>query len=163
MKIYVACLASYNEGSLHGAWIDLEDKTADEIKDEIKAMLEDSPAKIAEEWAIHAYEGFGEITIEENDDLENLVSLVAAITEHGEAYKAYCSYTGKDYASAEDFQNRYHGEYESLEEFAESTCEGIEIPEKLQYFIDWERMGRELCMSDYTNIEADGKHYIFSE
>lgn len=42
-RIYVACLASYNAGVLHGRWIDLDDKEADEVNAEIAAMLRESP------------------------------------------------------------------------------------------------------------------------
>ncbi|MGF6599815.1 antirestriction protein [Paraburkholderia sp. GAS448] len=42
-RIYVACLASYNSGILHGEWIDTEGKDADDIQDEVNAMLRASP------------------------------------------------------------------------------------------------------------------------
>jgi antirestriction protein len=38
-RMYAACLADYNNGHLHGAWIDLEGKDKDEIQEEIGAML----------------------------------------------------------------------------------------------------------------------------
>ncbi|MGX9427999.1 antirestriction protein ArdA [Bradyrhizobium sp. LeoA1S1] len=38
MRIYVACLASYNNGLLHGAWIDAS-TDVDSMQDEINAML----------------------------------------------------------------------------------------------------------------------------
>ena len=50
-RIYVACLAAYNNGRLHGAWIDAT--TPDEIRTEVRAMLAASPEPDAEEWAIH--------------------------------------------------------------------------------------------------------------
>lgn len=37
-KIYVACLAAYNNGILHGRWIDA-DQDADEIRAGIAEML----------------------------------------------------------------------------------------------------------------------------
>lgn len=42
MKIYAACLASYNAGILHGAWIDAT-QGADGIRDDIAEMLRASP------------------------------------------------------------------------------------------------------------------------
>lgn len=42
-RIYAACLAAYNSGRLHGAWIDLEGKSADEVQTEISDMLARSP------------------------------------------------------------------------------------------------------------------------
>jgi antirestriction protein len=50
MKIYVACLASYNAGRLYGKWISLESKTESDIWGEIEDMLENSPEPGAEEW-----------------------------------------------------------------------------------------------------------------
>jgi len=40
-RIYVACLASYNNGVLHGAWMDATD--ADAMREEIATMLRASP------------------------------------------------------------------------------------------------------------------------
>lgn len=39
-RIYVACLASYNNGVLHGRWIDLDDR--EEVEAEIAEMLRES-------------------------------------------------------------------------------------------------------------------------
>ncbi len=56
-RIYVACLAAYNNGRLHGRWIDAG-QDVEEIQTEITEMLAASPIQLAEEWAIHDYEGF---------------------------------------------------------------------------------------------------------
>lgn len=55
-RIYVACLAAYNSGYLHGAWIDAAQEPWS-IYDDVKAMLAASPIAGAEEWAIHDYNG----------------------------------------------------------------------------------------------------------
>ena len=81
-RIYVACLAAYNNGYLHGAWIDA-DQGADEIREEIAAMLARSPIEHAEEYAIHDYEGFEGVTISEYAGIDTLVRLGAFIAEHG--------------------------------------------------------------------------------
>lgn len=41
MRIYVACLASYNNGVLHGRWIDAQ-SDADAMQEEVSAMLRES-------------------------------------------------------------------------------------------------------------------------
>lgn len=56
-KIYVVCLAAYNNGKLHGVWIEAN-QPAEAIWDAIRAMLKNSPERDAEEWVIHDYEGF---------------------------------------------------------------------------------------------------------
>jgi hypothetical protein len=58
-------LSDYNAGILHGVWIDaVED--ADELQEPIDRMLAASPTTrrygdVAEEWAIHDFEGFGNL------------------------------------------------------------------------------------------------------
>lgn len=42
-SIYVACLASYNAGILHGEWIDLEGKDTNEVHADIARILRASP------------------------------------------------------------------------------------------------------------------------
>ncbi|MEA9660691.1 antirestriction protein ArdA [Xanthomonas campestris] len=41
-RIYVACLASYNNGVLHGRWIELDGADLDEVRGEIAEMLRES-------------------------------------------------------------------------------------------------------------------------
>jgi hypothetical protein len=41
-RIYVACLASYNNGVLYGRWIDVDGKDAGELQAEVNAMLRGS-------------------------------------------------------------------------------------------------------------------------
>ena len=52
IRIYVACLAAYNNGCLHGRWIDAM-QGEDHIWLETSAMLAASPVQDAEEYAIH--------------------------------------------------------------------------------------------------------------
>ena len=107
-RLYVACLASYNNGVLHGRWVDVG-QDAEAIQTEIAVILRESQfpnvkvdcpecdgagcdecgdtGKVAsaEEWAIHDYEGFGEIHLSENPDLDKVAELAAAIEEIGRA------------------------------------------------------------------------------
>jgi antirestriction protein len=39
LRIYVACLASYNNGVLHGEWIDVDGKDADDLQQEINDRI----------------------------------------------------------------------------------------------------------------------------
>ncbi len=50
IKIYVADLAAYNNGKLHGVWINALDNL-DDIQDQINQMLDESPEQDAEEYA----------------------------------------------------------------------------------------------------------------
>lgn len=158
MKIYVACLASYNSGRMHGAWIDLEGVDADDIREAIAGVLKGSPEPGAEEWAIHDYdddtgalhdlgehpdiddlaarvEAVEEIALEYPDDIvKHLVEWVSDKTEPGN-WKAHLNdayggqMTPKDYAA----------------EMAESC--GEPIPEHLQHYIDWAAMARDMALN----------------
>ena len=56
-RIYVACLAAYNSGRLHGAWINADQKPAS-LQSEVSAMLKASTLPGAEDFAIQDFEGF---------------------------------------------------------------------------------------------------------
>ena len=71
IRIYVACLAAYNSGALHGRWIDATQDAAD-IQSEVREMLAASPIAGAEEWAIHDYEGFEGAQVSEYDGFERV-------------------------------------------------------------------------------------------
>jgi len=161
-KIYVACLASYNNGKLYGKWIDAN-QSADEIQEEINDMLKGSSEPIAEEWAIHDYAGFGGLKIDEYESIEEVARLAELIEEHGEAFAAYASYIGQDYADADNFEEAYCGEWDSEEEYAEDLMQQCyEIPEYLQFYIDYEKWARDLFINDYFSAEAsNGNVYVF--
>ena len=82
IQIYVACLASYNNGMLYGAWIDAN-QDAYAIYDAVQAMLAGSPVTEAEEWAIHDYEGFEGIRLSESESFAEVAELAAFVAEHG--------------------------------------------------------------------------------
>lgn len=140
-RIYVASLADYNEGRLHGAWIDAA-QTSSEIMDAVRAMLRDSPSLGAEEWAIHDYEGFGPLSIHEYEDFETVARVAAGIVEHGEGFGAYAEFIDCDADLLDGYEDAYMGEYESGAELAEELLEGSgivevlnQLPEGLQPYV----------------------------
>lgn len=143
-RIYVACLAAYNNGYLHGAWINA-DQDADEIRDEITGMLARSPIKGAEEYAIHDYEGFEGVTIEEYAGIEGVARMGAFIAEHGALGAGLPAQFVGDISQAETaMQDCYHGQFASLADYMEElTAETVTIPDALRYYIDWQAMARD--------------------
>lgn len=73
-RTYAACLAAYNNGRLHGRWIDATQDPGD-IQAGIGAMLAASPVPGAEEWAIQAYEGYQDARLEEYAGIEKARAL----------------------------------------------------------------------------------------
>ena len=165
-RIYVACLAAYNSGYLHGAWIDA-DQDADQIRDEITAMLARSPVEDAEEYAIHDYEGFEGVSISEYAGIDGVARMAAFIAEHGALGAGLLEQFGGDMDQAEStLEDCYHGQFASLADYMEElTAEsGTTIPEALRYYIDWEAMARDAEMGgEFFTIEtARDEVHIFS-
>lgn len=162
-EIYVACLAAYNNGILHGRWIPATQGT-DGIYQDIHNMLAASPIENAEEWAIHDYSGFGDITLDEYESIESVVNIAEFIVEHGELGTALLSEHTIDDAQTL-LNDCYHGSYDSEVDFAQSIfeeCYGDAIPKNLIYYIDHEAFSRDLFMSDYFSMEAQGRTHVFS-
>ncbi|MEM6411962.1 MAG: antirestriction protein ArdA [Pseudomonadota bacterium] len=152
-RLYVACLAAYNNGCLHGRWMDAT--TPDEIMAQVRVMLADSPQPDAEEWAIHDYEGFEGANLSEYASFENACELADFIEEHGALGGKVLKHFGSELAEARAAFEDYAGEYSSAADFAEQLHEdtGTEIPEALRYYIDWQALARD--------IELNGEIMVF--
>jgi antirestriction protein len=154
-KIYVACLASYNSGILHGRWIDVTDP--DDIRDKVAAMLTASPEPGAEEWAIHDYDGFEGAEISEYATFESVCDLADFIEEHGALGGKLVAHFSGDVNEARAAFEDYAGEYKSLEDFSYEFIEqtGVKIPESLEHYIDYAAMGRDIELNgDVFTIET---------
>ena len=155
-RIYVADLAAYNYGMLHGVWIDATDDVSD-IWEQVNGMLKASPEPMAEEYAIHDYEGFGAYKVSEYEGIEAVSQIALFLEEHGALGAEVLDYTCGDIEQAEKtLSEQYNGEYKSVADFAEQLTEDTsEIPEHLQYYIDYEKMGRDMELSgDIFTIET---------
>ena len=161
-RIYAACLASYNNGILHGAWIDA-DQDSEDILQNIAEMLERSPITGAEEWAVHDYEGLP-TSLGEYPDLDLVAEVAQGIEEHGDAFRAYVELVGAEFATVEDFQDNYIGEYQSQAELAENLLtdsgEFAQVPERLQWFIDFDAYGRDLIAGG--SVCREGNHWFYN-
>jgi len=154
IRIYVACLAAYNNGILHGRWIDATQDAAD-IQSEVREMLAASPIAGAEEWAIHDYEGFEGAQVSEYEGFERVAELAAFIAEHGALGGKLIEHYSCDLNDARRaMEDSYFGEYPSVADFAqESTENAHDIPEALAPYIDYAAMGRDWAISDLLVIE----------
>lgn len=172
-RIYVASLSDYNNGILHGVWIDAE-QDSDEIQDAINAMLANSPTaqrtgQTAEEWAIHAYEGFCGIRLDENEDLDTVSDLANALDEHGEVFARFYDYSasGTDVQTCiEQFESAYHGTFDNIRAFAEQYAEDIDllgsVPDHLRYYFDLESWAQDLELNgDITTIDVSDGIAVF--
>lgn len=146
-RIYVACLAAYNSGTLHGEWITLTDDI-DETWNRIRSVLASSPIPDAEEWAIHDFEGFGGVRLSEYEGIERVHELADFLQSHDEVAALVLDHYNGDIEDAKRALDNYMGCYKSIADYAEEITESCtEIPEHLERYIDYERMGRDMDLN----------------
>jgi antirestriction protein len=155
IRMYVADLAAYNAGHLHGVWIDACQDIND-IWEQIKIMLAESPVENSEEISIHDYEGFGGYALSEYEGIEAAHEIACFIEQYpdfgGELLNYYSDLEEAKTAAEENYCGCYKSLADIAEELAEQTTQ---IPESIAYYIDYERMGRDMEYSgDIFTIEA---------
>ena len=163
-QIYVACLASYNNGCLSGEWITPED-TKEKLQAQIDVILKASPEPDAEEWAIHDYDNFPNLG--EYPDLDKVIEVVEAIKLHGvKAVEGFIEHFSLE--DLEHFEDAFHGTYDSFKEFAQDyaddTVEGLDSDgnSTLARYFDYDSFERDLS-HDYIESMADNyKVHIFN-
>lgn len=162
-RIYVACLAAYNSGVLHGAWIEVEDE--DEVWAAISAMLKASPEPMAEEFAIHDYEGFGGVEIAEYAAISRVVEIAAFLRARGVLGGLVLGHMDGDLAmAASALDDQYWGRFARLADaFQELTEETTEIPEALRLYIDYDAMARDAVLGGevFTIETAHDEVHVF--
>jgi antirestriction protein len=164
VRIYVACLAAYNHGILHGKWIDAL-QPPDDIMDDIIQMLANSPIPNAEEWSIHDFDGFGSYQLDEYTCIKTVSEMANLIVEHGELFIAAFDYYGDIETAVTALEDNYYGEYSSELDFATELfddCYLHDVPETLRYYIDYHAFARDLFISDYFSVTVDQQVHVFS-
>ncbi len=164
IRIYVADLSAYNNGKLHGVWIDATDDI-DDIQDQINEMLENSPEEDSEEYAIHDYEGFDGYRLSEYEGIQSAHEIACFIDDNPELGGELLNHFGGDLEDAQKaIEEDYMGCYSSLADYAqELTNETVIVPEHLTYYIDYEKMGRDMELNGdlYTIETAHDEVHIF--
>lgn len=152
-KIYVACLASYNAGTLHGRWIDL-DQNLDDVWTDIDTILKQSPEPDAEEWAIHDYEGFGKYPLSEYEGIERTHALAAFVIEHEAVGLALIEQYSGDLEQAQRVLENYAGCYETSRDFVmEYMADTMaSIPDWLERYVDYEAIDRDMQLNGEIEV-----------
>ena len=171
--IYLASLSDYVCGYLHGKWVKIDsDTTVDSIYSELAELFATSPAvkngytSIAEEWAIHDYDGFP--NCDEWTSFERLIKYATLYEEHGEALIAY----GKAFNDADltKFSDYYAGEssepeYCAEKDFVTQLCDDTGFfdgwPETAISYFDFDMYARDLFITDFTSERVNGVTYVF--
>ena len=162
IMIYVADLAAYNAGYLHGAWIDAT-KDLEAIHAEVRAIFKNSPVEHDFETAIHDYEGFGNYRLGEYVGIEEAHEVALFIEEHGDVAIAALEYVNDLEEARSMVEDNYHGCYESEAEYAEQLYNDCyDIPEHLASYIDYERVARDLFCDGYFAVNGEDGIHVFT-
>ena len=140
-RIYIADLAAYNSGILHGLWVEACDDPSD-IWAQIKQMLASSPIAEAEEIALHDYEGFCGVEIGEYTNIETAHEIACFVEEHETLGALVLVHFCEDIIQATTaIEEDYCGCFSKPVDFAQQlTKQTTPIPAALAPHIDYERI-----------------------
>ena len=144
-SIWVGCLSAYNNGCLHGEWIDIPE-SVDELQESINKVLETSPEPNAEEWEIMDHEFLG---TDPSHSLDDLVETAAFINEHGAIGLALLEEW--DLERAQKLMDVMQGPYKSVGDYVYDLVQECYITDDLPDFIKFH--------IDYEGIERDWFHF----
>jgi antirestriction protein len=144
IRIYLADLAAYNAGHLHGVWVEAT-QPLHEIQTQIESMLRASPVPGAEEYAIHDHEGFDGYRPGEYESLQAIHEIACLIEAHPGLAGALLAYFGEVEAVRAAIKDNYCGCYPSLADYAQDVTEQTtDIPAHLAPYIDYQAMARDM-------------------
>ena len=160
-KIYVGTYHKYNNGSIAGAWIDLENLSQEEFYLKCKELHKDEtdPEFMYQDFECdEIFKGMiSECGIdpefwELKETLENTEIDLEALT-------AYKSIFGE--IDIQDFEDKFYGHFEGYNinrEFGEHILEELgeleQVPQHLRYYIDAEAYGRDLLINDFSEFDG---------
>ena len=174
-RIYVASLMDYNAGTLHGRWIDC-DSGEGQIWEEIREMLAESPeaatdfskkyGMIAEEWAIHDYEGFAPLQLSEYEDIAKVAAIGELAEKYGTAFLAWMSHDRTREPDETAFEDVGYGEYSSWQDYAYQYADDFGLEKAIENLGNYISIDYDAIITDaqieYEYYEADdGTIYVF--
>lgn len=161
-RIYVGTYGKYNDGSIKGAWLDLEDyNDSDGFYEACRELHADEadPEFMFQDW-----EGVPGGLVSESsldDGVWEWIELDEADRDMVAAYRV----GGDEYTSTEDIRDCFQGTADSERDYAEQYADATgmldSIPEDLRWYFDFDAFARDLFM-DYIAVRHEGTLYVFS-
>lgn len=162
-QIYVACLSSYNEGRLHGKWIDCS-ADVDDMYSDIESMLAESKSPFAEEWEIHDTDGVFSSHFVLDNGLDGIAEVMKAFADHDpNAIYAYISFFSE--WDLKHFEEAYSTCTENVKEYAvdlfwELSAFNSTVQDELGSYINEDKVLREFEIEN-TVVKWGEFYYIF--
>jgi len=176
-QIWAGSWLDYNNGTLHGQWIDAA-RDADEVWADIHTMLAASPTarrhgEIAEEWGIFDHDNFGPLHVGEQADIGYITAVARGIAEHGPAFAAWADLAGDDREQLDKFEDAFLGTYDSLTAYVDQLVDDLgyqdlideALPESIRPYvrINTEALAHDMRLSGDIHAEdaTDDSTWIF--
>lgn len=167
VRIYVGTYKKYNEGSIYGEWLDLQDfSNYEELKEEMYKLHKD---EVDPEFMFQDYECpelFREMGLVSESFLSNeifeILEVIKNCSYEFEVIESYCNCVGcynDIYEIIEKVEESYNGEFESDIHFVSTILEDCgDIPQNLPSYIhiDWDKTAWNV-MLDYS---TSNNHYF---
>ena len=154
-KIWVGSLLDYNNGLLHGDWIDAAQE-GEALAQAARRVLATSPTaadtgEVAEEFGIFDFDDFGDWKPGEYEDLTVVATVARGIRQHGPAFAAWADLQDADPDMLAAFNDAYLGEFDSLDAWADSVMEESGSREIIERLVQ-EHVGD---LSRYVRLDSD--------
>lgn len=155
--VYVGTYHKYNCGSLFGMWLDLTTFASYEDFCEVCRFLhrdEADPELMFQDMENFPDEWYNESGLDE-DTFDLILQYADLDDDERRAFDAYIENkgSGRDAEVFDDFRDKYVGEFDSEEEFAEHIADECgmldKVPESIKQYFNYERFARDLFASDY--------------
>lgn len=166
-RVYVGTYKKYNGGSLTGGWLTLQDyEDYDEFMKACKELHSDEkdPEFMFQDWENIPEGAIGECSIN-----PTIWAAFDVLESDLEAFEAFCEEieyitVNSDFSEvAEKFHEKYYGQFNSEEDFAEQyaeeTCLLDKIPEGLRCYFDFAAFARDLFLGGFRFVNG----YVFCD
>ena len=161
-RVYVGSYSKYNNGSIKGAWLDLENYSdRADFYEAAKALHADEPDP---ELMFQDFEGFPRSMYSESNVSDELIAYANLDEDDRELLDVYRGnyHEGDIDKAREAFQGKYDSEADWAEQFLEESG-GLEgVPEHLKNYINFEAYGRDARLNgDVDFIRYEGDLWVF--
>ena len=177
-SVWVGSWLDYNDGRLHGCWLDAA-RDAAVLERDIAAMLAASPTaratgQLAEDRGIFDADGFGTLNIGEQASLTWVSAVAQGIAKHGAAFAAYAALVANE-NGLHTFDDAFLGAYESADAYVEQLIDDLGIsaqldqavPGRLRYYVQFDTamLARDMQAEGSIHVTDanDGGVWIFDE
>lgn len=173
-RVWIGCLAAYNDGTLHGEWVEAA-VSDEELVEAARRIVAYSPEPDAEEWAIFDFDEFGGYRVQEYDPLEHVARVARGIAEHGHAFATWAELQDGDESLLDQFEDAFLGEFDSAEDWAREVFDDLNldrflrmgaIPEVIRPYlsVDYAAWARAAVLGGDVHIEEapGGRIYVFA-